>query len=389
MTKLICGNCHKVYESSKDGKCPKCEGKSNQIYEFSNSDDYLKAQVPKIKQFRKDIGLQGLVKGLNCVIINTEKEHQDLAVGELLKNTGFNYGHSFQDSNFNTTVLKASNSADILIRSRKKEKNPFYSYNNRPKAKDLPNTRLESFVFEVSNLSKYVEIQKDQNVKFLTDIIDTDNFSFIQTEPSKYIGTSYGFIQWHKNKGDYHPDEFKSFSREIQKPDFDYLKNIKELDHTATRVKAQDRDAAILEFMKLTNYNFNFAIYVKHLNSITNVARLSAKDFAMVFTSGITNYKNPEESGPTERFTYNYGTRVHHMAFNTNKIEDAFEGLKENGMDFLIKLIGSENEGLKQTFSVQSPYTLIVNEYIHRYGDFDGFFTKSNVTDLTRSTEKQ
>ncbi len=389
MAKLICGNCHKVYESSKDGKCPKCEDKSNQFYEFSNSDDYLQEQVPKIKQFRKDIGLQGLVKGLNCVIINTEPEQQDLAVKELLKNTGFNYGHSFQDSNFNTTVLKASNSADILIKSRKKEKNPFHSYNIRPKAKKLPNTRLESFVFEVSNLSKYVEIQKEQDVKFLTNIVDTDNFSFIQTEPSKYIGTSYGFIQWHKNKGDYHPDEFNSFSRDIKKPDFDYLRNIKELDHTATRVKAQDRDAAILEFMKLTNYDFNFAIYVKNLNSITNVARLSAKDFAMVFTSGITNYKNSKESGPTERFTYNYGTRVHHMAFHTNKIEDTFEGLKENGMDFLIQLIGSENEGLKQTFSVQSPHTLIVNEYIHRYGDFDGFFTKSNVTDLTRSTEKQ
>jgi len=389
MTKLICGKCHAVHETSIDGKCPKCKSKSNQLYEFSNSDDNLQAQIPKIIQLRKDIGLHGLVKGLNCVIINTEPEQQGFAVKELLKNTGFNYGHSFQDSNFKTTVLKANNSADILIRSRIKDLNPFYSYNNRPKSKNLPNTRLETFVFEVSNLSKYVEIQNEQNVKFITDIVDTDNFSFIQTEPSKYIGTSYGFIQWHKNKGDYHPDEFKSFTRDIIKPDFDYLKNIKELDHTATRVKAQDRDAAIFEFMKLTNYDFNFAIYVKHLNSITNVARLSAKDFAMVFTSGITNYKSPEESGPTERFTYNYGTRVHHMAFNTNKIEDAFEGLKENGMDFLIQLIGSETEGLKQTFSVQSPHTLIVNEYIHRYGDFDGFFTRSNVTDLTRSTEKQ
>ncbi len=389
MAKLICGKCHKVYEYCEDGKCPKCGNKTNQTYEFSNSDDYLKAHIPIITQFRKDIGLQGLVKGLNCVIINTEPENQGFTVEELLKNTGFIFGHSFQDKNFKTTVLKSNNSADILIKSRKKEINPFYSYNIRPKAKNLPNTRLESFVFEVSNLSKYVEIQKEQNIKFLTDIIDTDNFSFIQTEPSKYIGTSYGFIQWHKNKGDYHPDEFKSFSSDIKKPDFNHLKNIKELDHTATRVKAQDRDAAILEFMRLTNYNFNFAIYVKHLNSITNVARLSAKDFAMVFTSGITNYTSSEESGPTERFTYNYGTRVHHMAFNTNKIEDTYEGLKENGMDFLIQLIGSENEGLKQTFSVQSPNTLIVNEYIHRYGDFDGFFTKSNVTDLTRSTEKQ
>ena len=38
-------------------------------------------------------------------------------------------------------------------------------------------------------------------------------------------------------------------------------KNILWLDHAATRVRAQDRNSAILEFMRLTNYNFDFAIY--------------------------------------------------------------------------------------------------------------------------------
>ena len=50
--------------------------------------------------------------------------------------------------------------------------------------------------------------------------------------------------------------------------------------------------------MRLTNYNFDFAIYVKSLNSITSVARLSHSDFAMVFTSGITPYISMEASGP-------------------------------------------------------------------------------------------
>jgi hypothetical protein len=35
------------------------------------------------------------------------------------------------------------------------------------------------------------------------------------------------------------------------------------------------------------------------------------------------------------------------------------------------------------------PYALLVNEYIHRYGDFEGFFTKGNVTLLTAATGKQ
>jgi hypothetical protein len=68
---------------------------------------------------------------------------------------------------------------------------------------------------------------------------------------------------------------------------------------------------------------------------------------------------------------------------------NSLRALKEDGMDFLIELVGSLDEGLKQTFSVQSENTLLINEYIHRYGDFDGFFTKSNVTLLTGATEKQ
>ncbi len=89
--------------------------------------------------------------------------------------------------------------------------------------------------------------------------------------------------------------------------------------------------------MELTNYNFDFAIYVKVFNSITNVARLSKSDFAMVFTTGISPYISEEESGPTEKFVHNYGARVHHMAFQTDRIEDTYSALKEDGIDFLIE----------------------------------------------------
>jgi len=55
----------------------------------------------------------------------------------------------------------------------------------------------------------------------------------------------------------------------------------------------------------------------------------------------------------------------------------------------LIDLIGSPDEGLKQTFTEPSEKTMLVTEYIHRYGDFRGFFTKSNVTLLTAATDRQ
>ena len=107
---------------------------------------------------------------------------------------------------------------------------------------------------------------------------------------------------------------------QFSKTDNPLIQNIKELDHTAARVKAKDRDAAIIEFMTLTNYNFKFSVYVKMFNSITNVARLSDNDFAMVFTSGIHPYIDDDHSGPTEKFSHDYGPRVHHMAFRTEHI---------------------------------------------------------------------
>jgi 4-hydroxyphenylpyruvate dioxygenase-like putative hemolysin len=130
-------------------------------------------------------------------------------------------------------------------------------------------------------------------------------------------------------------------------------------------------------------------VFVKSLNSITSVARLSKDDFAMVFTSGIVPFIGSAESGPTEMFINNYGTRVHHMAFSTEEIDSVVSELREHGMDFLVDLVGSPEEGLKQTFSMPSPHTMIVNEYIHRYEGFDGFFTRSNVEALTRATGKQ
>jgi 4-hydroxyphenylpyruvate dioxygenase-like putative hemolysin len=200
-----------------------------------------------------------------------------------------------------------------------------------------------------------------------------------------------GYIQWEGkgSKGDYSSEESEKIDWNPIKPDFSHLRDIKWLDHAATRVKAQDRDPAILEFLRLTNYNFDFAIYVKSYNSITSVARLSSSDFAMVFTSGISPYVSDEVSGPTEKFIHNYGARVHHVAFQTERIENTYQALLDDGQRFLLPLVGSPEEGLKQTFTEPSLNTLLVREYIHRYGDFDGFFTKSNVTVLTAATGKQ
>lgn len=383
--KLICNQCKTVIENH-NGKCENC---GNEYYDFSNDDTFLREEAKKVQVHRKAIGLDGLVGGLECIIINTEPERQKAAVQEFLDFTGFDIAQAFEDEHVRTVVLTTDNSADILVQSRK-EPSPFNMKQHYPKAAHLPNTRLETFVFSTPDLKRYVEIQREQGICFLIDaIIETPSFRFIQTKPSIYAEISYGFIEWKNAERNYAGDKSQPLNWPFTKPVNPLFENIKELDHTATRLEAKDRDAAIIEFMTLTNYNFKFSVYVKIFNSITNVARLSDDDFAMVFTSGIRPYIDDAHSGPTEKFTKNYGPRVHHMAFRMESIDATFETLKEHGMEFLIGLVGNEQEGLKQTFSSPSENTLLVNEYIHRYGDFDGFFTASNVTLLTGATDKQ
>lgn len=365
------------------------------LRDLKEGDMNLRREAAHIVEDRARLGLEGLVSGLQAVIINTEQQVQRATAEELLRYTGLQYQSAFQDSDSRTCVLKVPGapefrSADLLIRSRLRGSNPFMDVNASPKSRHLPNTRLETFVFETKDIDRYVSVQKSLGIKFLTnDILDFDNYCFIQTEPSRFTGNSFGFIQWKGQRGNYASKESEMLNWDLKKPDSPYLKKIRWLDHAATRIKAQERDHAILEFMMLTNYSFDFAIYVESYNSVTSVARLSSSDFAMVFTSGISPYKSDEVSGPTEKFIHNYGTRVHHIAFQTEQIEDTYQALLNDGQRFLLPLVGSPEEGLKQTFTEPSQNTLLVTEYIHRYGDFDGFFTKSNVTLLTAATGKQ
>jgi len=347
----------------------------------------LESEAARIREERKALGLEGLVHGLEFVIINTQPERQLAAAGELLRTTGLDCRLGCEDENTRDYVLGTGGSADVVVRSRKRGVNPFAGLNLRQKTANMPDTRLETLVFKAYDLKKYVEIQKKRGVSFLTrDIIENDKYLFIQTPPSAYTGNSTGFVEWKNGTRDYAHSGTKPLAKLPAKPRLDYLANIGCLDHIATRITAANRDKAMLEFMALTNYNFDLAVYVEELNSITNVTRLTETDFALVFTSGIKPFKDEERSGPTEKFVHLYGPRAHHMAFHTEDIERTCEALALDGMEYLVELVGSENEGLKQTFTVPSKNTFLVNEYIYRYGDFSGFFTRSNVKELTKAS---
>jgi 4-hydroxyphenylpyruvate dioxygenase-like putative hemolysin len=363
----------------------------NEPHKFSrNRDERLQEEALQIADKRKRAGLDGLVGGLQCVIVNTEPQKQQDATDELLRSTGHYFDNAFESAGGRTCVLRKNGSADILVTSRTAGANPFAAWNAFPKSRHLRNTRVETFVFTTPDLKRYVAIQRSLGVAFLTeDIIEADDFLFIQTPPSQFTGNSVGFLQWRGQGRRYELPGCRRLDSQFQKPVGGYQANIIQIDHAATRVQAEHRDPAILEFMSLTNYKFEFAIYVDPLNSITNVARLPGETFAMVFTSGVAPYVSDAASGPTEKYVHRYGPRVHHLAFHTERIEEVVSGMRQDGVPFLVKLVGSAEEGLKQAFTAASPHTLVVNEYIHRYEGFDGFFARHNVAILTEATGKQ
>ena len=357
---------------------------------YHDRDSDLLQRANQVRESRKIHGLDGLTGDLAFIIIHTEHENQYTAVEELLRYTGYELDDAFESDDARTCVLKCRNSADVLVQCRLKGDNPFLAMNGYPKASHVPNTRLETLVFACGDVRRYWEIQRDRGVSFLSEEpLNLGPCTFIQTRPSAYTGNSFGVVQWHGGEGCYRHAGCRSLNWKFEMGPMSWKRKIGTLDHIATRVKAEHRDPAILEFMELSDYDFEFAIYVPDLNSITNVARLEGARFAPVFTSGIEINNTGAGSGPTEMFVKNYGARVHHMAFLTDDIVHVDAALREAGLGFLSDLVGSEEEGIRQSFSAPSPVTLLVNEYICRYGDFDGFFTQQNVTQLTRATEKQ
>jgi len=359
---------------------------------FHNDDTVLLAQVEKVLAARRRAGLEGLVGGLAAVMVTTAPEDLLPAAKELVGTTALAQVAAFATDTATSLVLRDGFGADFLLQARQGGDNPFTPYNHGVKTPPVVAGRLETFVYTCHDLDRYVAVQKQRGVTFLTAApIVTDTYAFIQTAPSVHTGNSLGFIEWKGAPGRFDHSVTRPLEIVVPTPADPWRAHIRGLDHVATRVRARQRDAAILEFLALTNYRFAFAVYVDALNSITNVARLADGEYAQVFTSGISpsDSDDPAQIGPTERFIRNYGLRPHHLAFNVTRIEEVVAGLGQAGLGFLSELVGSREEGLKQIFSVMSPYTYLVNEYIQRYDGFDGFFTKSNVTRLTKATEQQ
>ena len=175
--------------------------------------------------------------------------------------------------------------------------------------------------------------------------------------------------------------DLKTAQEEVEKAGLNDL--IIKLDHIAYRVKMGQREKAMSEIANLVPYKEHKSFKVISMNAITSTLKLHDTLPVIVVSEGLV------EDSIVEKYVKKYGGRVHHFAYLVTDIEKVVEIQKRRGIKFTTEnIIGSEEEGIKQIFTLPTEEGNHIFEYIQRFGDFDGFFTPSNIGALMKSTEK-
>ncbi|MBN1328338.1 MAG: hypothetical protein JXA54_02585 [Candidatus Heimdallarchaeota archaeon] len=158
---------------------------------------------------------------------------------------------------------------------------------------------------------------------------------------------------------------------------------IVKLDHVAYRVKRGEREKFMSELMNYLPYKHYKSFIVITSNATTTTLKLFDTLPVIVISEGTT------EDSVVEKYCQKYGSRVHHLAYEVTNIEQVVKIQKARGVKFTTEnIIGSEEEGIKQIFTMPTETTNHIIEYIQRFGDFDGFFTPNNIGGLMLSTVK-
>ena len=378
---------------------------------------FFEENLIRLLEERDALGLTSMIHEIDALMISVDPEHATKYIAELALMTPYHYLVTLETAQHLTHVLRIDlNSPDILLREVKDPnlRGIFRSLNEvYPVGAKKPNSRYMGEIIRVNNLHSVVKAQQEREFRFFNqdDVRKLElpgNLAI--SKPSPYTHNIVAYLERE-------PDELRVYALGVsvirQDVQAAYLeaKNLQNkigvsdlllpLDHLATRVYSQNREVAILEYLSLSSYYFWGAYNIKDQNSSTSVTKSAhsipeSKSPAKVFTANNTPYFiNHLEHlpSPTETFVRNYGPRLHHMAISVKDGE--FEGkenidfvvnaITENGKGFLLDVIGSKEQGLKQIFSNASEHSSLIIEYVQRYGNFDGFFTQENVAKLTEA----
>lgn len=371
----------------------------------------------RLLEERDRVGLTQMIGAVDALMITVDPDRSVGYVNELCLMTPYHYLVTLESEQHYTHVLRIDlDSPDLLVREVKDPnmRGIFRCLNEvYPVGAAKPNSRYMGEIFRVENLHEVVELQKSREIRFFNQeqirkLELPANMAIVK--PSPYTHNIVGYWERPESELRVYALGLSSIRDDIQQA-YVEAKNMQAklgldnlllpIDHLATRVYSQNREVAILEYLTLSSYYYWGSYDIADQNSSTNVTKSvhyesEAKSPAKVFTAANYPYfvnhllKLPS---PTESFVRNFGPRLHHLAISvadgeTNgvpNIDYAVEALKGCGKNFLLNVIGSKEEGLKQIFSSASEHSALIVEYVQRFGDFQGFFTKDNVADLTHA----
>jgi len=378
---------------------------------------FFEEYLVKLLEERDRVGLTSLIGGIDAMMLTVDPGHAIDYVAELALMTPYHYLVTLESKSHWTHILRIDmNAPDLLVREVKdpQTRGIFRSLNEvYPIGAKKPNCRYMGEIMRVGNLHDVVQLQTEREFRFFTqeDLRRLElpgNLAI--SKPSPYTHNIIGYLERPDDQvrtyalGNSFIDDGVQMAYESAKAmqkelDIDTL--VQPIDHLATRVYSQNREVAILEFLSLTSYYYWGSYDIKDQNSSTNVTKNvhfteEHKSPAKVFTANNTPYfVNHLEKlpSPTESFVRNYGPRLHHIAFSVKdgktggkaNIDHVVDSIRSHGKEFLLQVIGSEEEGLKQIFSSASEHSSLIIEYVQRFGEFQGFFTRDNVAELTRA----
>lgn len=371
----------------------------------------------RLLEERDRVGLTQMIGAVDALMITVDPDRSVGYVNELCLMTPYHYLVTLESEQHYTHVLRIDlDSPDLLVREVKDPnmRGIFRCLNEvYPVGATKPNSRYMGEIFRVDNLHEVVELQKEREIRFFNQeqirkLELPANMAIVK--PSPYTHNIVGYWERPESELRVYALGLSSIRDDIQQA-YVEAKNLQAklgldqlllpIDHLATRVYSQNREVAILEYLTLSSYYYWGSYDIADQNSSTNVTKSvhyerEAKSPAKVFTAANYPYfvnhllKLPS---PTEAFVRNFGPRLHHLAISVAdgetqgmpNIDYAVEALKDCGKTFLLQVIGSKEEGLKQIFSSASEHSALIVEYVQRFGDFQGFFTKDNVADLTHA----
>lgn len=378
---------------------------------------FFEEYLARLLEERDASGLTGRIHNIDAIMITVDPGHSIRYIGELCLMSPYHYLVTLESESHWTHILRVDlDSPDFIVREVKdpNTRGIFRSLNEvYPIGASKPNSRYMGEILRVDDLHSVVQCQQGRGFRFFSQ----DQIRRLElpgnlaiSKPSPYTHNIVAYMERPEHElrvyalglSDIRSDVQDVYlaAKQLQKKlEIDDL--ILPIDHLATRVYCQNREVAILEWLSLSSYYYWGSFDIKDQNSSTNVTksvhetselRSPAKVFTANNTPWFVNHLVNLPS-PTETFVRNYGPRLHHIALavrdgethGRENIEYVVAQIAAQGRDFLLDVIGSRAEGLKQIFSSASEHSSLIIEYVQRFGDFDGFFAKDNVSDLTHA----